>query len=292
MAVNVGTYSIGEVYVGSNKIKEAYIGSELVYKVVTPKTFRFKFSSTSFNPSTTLPGENITWTAVNQSSGTWDATSTISGDSWAAGLFEAIFTVSTMGSVTCSLVAANTRGMTSCNHLFDSCDALSSICKMDFSAVTSMGYCFNGCKLLTEIPLLDLHAVTTATNAFQGCIGLTSIPTFDLGNLEEANYMFTGCHFTTVPNWQLGKLTRAAYMFTNCSELTSVPNFGTLPSITFVPYMFSGCRKVQSGALAMYNILSARITSPASRYTRCFTNCGADTVTGAQELLQIPTGWK
>ena len=293
MSVNVGTFSIGEIYVGSDKIAEAYVGSNLVYQSALPvKTFRFVFSNTSFNPSTTLASSNLTWTVVDSSRGIWDATSIQTGDTPYRSLFSTLLSSANMGSVTCSLIGANTTGMTSAYELFRDCDALITVCKMNFSSCTEIRYLFYGCKKLLSVPLLDFHNVTNAGYAFGNCRGLTSVPNFDLTSLTQANYMFSGCwNITDIPNWQLDNLTTANYMFTNCSALQRVPNFGQLPNIAGVASMFNGCGLVTTGALALYNILSTRITT-ASRYSRCFRNCGADTTTGAAELAQIPSAWK
>lgn len=295
MSVNVGSYSIGEIYVGSDKIVEAYVGSDLIYQAIIQlpvKTFRFRFSNVSFNPSTTLASSNLTWTLVDSSRGIWDATSIQTGDTPYSDLFSTLLTSTNMGSVTCSIIDANTTGMTSASNMFRDCDAITTVCNMDFSLCTTLDYAFYGCSNLLSLPLFDFHNVTNGTYAFQGCSSLTSIPNFDFSSLERANYMFTGCSsITDVPDWQLDNLFVANYMFSNCSSLTRVPNFGQLTGIASVASMFDKCSNVASGILAMYNILSTRVTA-ASRYRYCFRNCGAGTTTGAAELAQIPSGWK
>ena len=246
MSVNVGSYSIGEIYVGSDKIAEAYVGSELVYQAMRlpVKTFRFKFSDTSFDPSTTLASANLTWTVANASRGLWDATSIITGATPYRGLFKTLFTSTNMGSVTCELIGANTTGITDATEMFRNCNRLSSVCKMDLSTLDTANFMFSDCTILEEFPNMNLD------------------------NLAGANGMFQ-----------------------RCSVLQVVPDFGQLPNIATVGGMFYNCKFVYAGALALYNILSTRITT-ASRYSQCFRNCGADTTTGAAELAQIPSGWK
>lgn len=56
------------------------------------------------------------------------------------------------------------------------------------------------------------------------------------------------------------------------------------------PYTFGQCINVESGALALYQQMSTQATPP-SITSHCFTNCSSQTVTGAQELAQIPTSW-
>jgi hypothetical protein len=246
MSVNVGSYSIGEIYVGSDKIAEAYVGSELVYQglQLPVKTFRFKFSDTSFDPSTTLASANLTWTLVNASRGLWDAKNIQTGSTPYRELFRNLLTTTNMGSVRCELVGANAS------------DAID------------------------------------ATNMFRGCSALTKIGKMNLSNVDTANFMCSDCtNLTSFSNMNLDSLSAANGMFYNCRYLQKVPDLGQLPNITIVQSMFGNCRHVETGTLAMYNILSVRVTT-ATNYRLCFTSCGADTTTGAAELAQIPSGWK
>lgn len=246
MSVNVGSYSIGEIYVGSDKIAEAYVGSELVYQAMKlpVKTFRFKFSDTSFNPSTTLASSNLTWTVANASRGLWDATSIQTGNTPYRDLFSSLLTSTNMGQVFCEIIGANTTGITDASNMFYNCNRLTNVCVMDLST------------------------------------------------LSIANFMFSDCTYLQVfPSMNLDNLAGAGGMFQRCSSLLEVPDFGQLPNISNVGGMFYNCTHVRSGALAMYNILSTRITTYAY-YRQCFYNCGSMTQTGSAELVQIPSGWK
>ena len=134
------------------------------------------------------------------------------------------------------------------------------------TGVTSMKYLLSG-QYLQGVTLFDTSSVTDMTNMFRGCSALTSVPLFDLS-----------------------RVTNASYMFRACSALTSVPLFDT-SSMTRVVQMFQDCRNVESGALALYTQMSTQAYPPPT-HTRCFRNCGSNTVTGAAELAQIPSGWK
>ena len=79
-------------------------------------------------------------------------------------------------------------------------------------------------------------------------------------------------------------------MFFNGYALTAVPLFD-VTSATNVSYMFSYCRAVEGGSLALYNALSAKTWSSRNDYYDCFRYCGADTTSGAAELAQIPARW-
>ena len=246
MSAYVGTFSIGEIYVGSDKIAEAYVGSDLVYQALKlpVKTFRFKFTDTSFNPSTTLASANLTWTVANASKGLWDATSIISGSTPYRELFRGLLSITNMSSVRCELIGANTSDMVDATGLFRDCNALRSIGKMDLSHVTNANYMCNNC---------------------------TNLPYF--------------------PNLKMDSLLYALGMFYQCNNLQAIPDLGLLPNIASVGGMFQNCRWVNSGILAMYNILSAHITT-ASNYRNCFTNCGVYSQTGSAELAEIPSDWK
>jgi hypothetical protein len=56
--------------------------------------------------------------------------------------------------------------------------------------------------------------------------------------------------------------------------------------------MYYGCTNVETGILDAYNSLAARNLPNEEYYHHCFKNCGSNTVAGAAELAQIPSGWK
>lgn len=70
---------------------------------------------------------------------------------------------------------------------------------------------------------------------------------------------------------------------------TSIPLFDTSSAVD-VSQMFRNAKNVETGALAMYTQMSTQANPPTS-HSDCFTNCGANTVTGAAERSQIPTDW-
>ena len=108
--------------------------------------------------------------------------------------------------------------------------------------------------------------------------------------VSEMSYMFNSCSsLTSVPLFDTSSVTYMSYMFANCSSLTSVPLFNT-SSVTNMNNMFQNCYKVESGSLALYQQASTQATVPSHGAT--FRDCGRDTVTGAAELAQIPSGWK
>lgn len=109
-------------------------------------------------------------------------------------------------------------------------------------------------------------------------------------SVNSLNSLFNGCtNLTEVGPLYTPGITDFSAMFVNCSALTAVPLLN-ISNAANVANMFKGCVSVQSGALAMYNQLSA-LGAQITNYTDCFTDCGSNTVTGAAELAQIPSAW-
>lgn len=77
--------------------------------------------------------------------------------------------------------------------------------------------------------------------------------------------------------------------FTFCSNLINVPLLD-LSTVTNLNWTFESCTKVESGALALYQVASN--TSGIVGHDGCFYNCGSNTTSGAAELAQIPSDWK
>ena len=69
MALKLGSSTVGSLYLGSDKVSEIYLGSHKVYSAAAPTTpdnvLVFKFSDSTYNPSslTTLTG--ATWTQLS-----------------------------------------------------------------------------------------------------------------------------------------------------------------------------------------------------------------------------------
>lgn len=127
------------------------------------------------------------------------------------------------------------------------------------------------------------------TQMFSGCTSLTEVSLPSNAKVTNASNMFRSSKITSIPSLDLSSCPDTSGMFNGCTSLTSVPSL-TLPATTTTNNMFQGCTAVESGALAMYNYLSTKAIA-VTTYNNTFTNCGSDTVTGAQELAQIPTSW-
>ena len=132
------------------------------------------------------------------------------------------------------------------------------------SNVNGMYMLFDYCTSLTNVALFDTSKVTNMQYMFYGCSSLSSIPLYDTSNALDMSAMFY-----------------------NCTSLTSIPLFNT-SKVNDMTQMFKNCTNVESGALALYQQVSAR--NPTHYQT--FSNCGSNTQTGAAELAQIPSDWK
>lgn len=179
--------------------------------------------------------------------------------------------------------------------MFGICSSLTSVPGFDFSKVNSLEQAFRGCSSLVSIQDLKTDANTSLKGTFYGCTSLKSAPNMSTGHVTTMDGTFYGCTaLESVPLYDTSSVTTfystsRGGTFHNCSSLKSIPLFNT-SSATNVRQMFSGCTKVESGALALYQQMSTQ-TTPPTTHTNTFQNCGRDTVTGAAELAQIPTSW-
>ena len=93
-----------------------------------------------------------------------------------------------------------------------------------------------------------------------------------------------------------------ARLFYGCTSLKNVPMI-TCPGVATtdnapqrISQMFYNCRNVESGSYNLYLYLNSILpnTNPTGGYgsDAPFYQCGDQTVTGAAELAQIPSGWK
>ena len=254
MPIKLGNTSIGAIYLGSTKISEVYLGSVKVFgsaPTLPPYTIRLKFED-----GATPTFSKGTLSQVSEWPNVWDLY--YDSTSWAylcENQYELI-----------EVIAANT------------------------SSVTSMTSMFEGCSFLTTVPLFDTSSVTDMSRMFHGCDSLTTVPLFDTSSATSMREMFHICtSLTTVPLFDTSSVTSMMEMFHGCDSLTTVPLFDT-SSATTMSSMFFGCVNVQSGALALYQQASTQ-ANPPSQHSGCFLNCGSQTVTGAQELAQIPSSW-
>ena len=196
------------------------------------------------------------------------------------------------------VLGANTANVYNMSNMFSGNYSLTSVAYFDTSAVTDMSSMFYYTGL-TSVPLFDTSSVTNMSSMLRSCSSLTSVSLFDTSNVTDMSYMFSYCYgLTSVPLFDTSNVTNMNNMFymqssslvPYTSQLTTVPLFDT-SKVTITAGMFMNCYNVESGALALYQQMSSQANPPEYK-ANTFRNCGSNTVTGAAELAQIPSGWK
>ena len=263
MSLNLGSTTIGSLYLGSTKVGEACLGSTKVYSSapadpynplgLPPVTIRLKF-----RPGVTPSFSSGTGVQVSSSPNVWDLTT-----GWTTSWGELLYAQNDLIEV----LGANSTGVTTMSSMFRQCTSLTTVAVFDTSRVVDIAYMFDQCSSLTTVPLFDTSSVTEANGVFRQCSALTTVPVFNTSSVTAMNYMFQ--------DW---------------SALTTVPLLNT-SSAEQMNSMFAYCYAVQSGALALYQQASTQANPPWS-HSGTFRDCGRDTVSGAAELAQIPSGWK
>lgn len=158
-------------------------------------------------------------------------------------------------------------------------------------AATNTSYMFYECQKLTTINgFFNTSSVTTMACMFRNCQALTAVPNMNTGNVTSMLQMMKDCRaLTSVPLFNTSSVTTFNSFMSGCWNVTSLPLFNT-SAATNLEYAFYYCKKVESGALALYQQASTQ-SNPPSSYSYCFYQCGSDTTTGLQDLNQIPTSW-
>lgn len=283
MPLQLGSTTIGSLYLGSTKIAEAWRGNVKVYGASAPGpvlpayTIRLKYTE-GVTPTFTYG----TATQVSSSPNVWDLTYESPYNTWNSllqnhtGLIE--------------VLDANTTGITEMVSMFYGCSNLTAVALFDTSSVITMSGAFFGCESLTTIPQFNTSSVTSMATMLKNCYALTSVPLLNTANVRNMTDAFYQCRsLTNIPLFDTSRVTSMSYTFYGCTNLAAIPLLDTSVVSDF-GFAFCECVNVQSGALALYNQASTQSTPP-SYYTAAFSLCGSQTVTGAAELAQIPASW-
>lgn len=285
MSLYIGNQKIGSLYLGSTKIKEAWVGDVKVYgSSVDPYnplnlpqyTIRCKFSS-GYTP--TMGDTN---TLVDAAENIWDITKTPPNILGWRSLFAD-------NNNLLEVLGANSRGSLSdgfnMQMMFYVCRSLTRV--MPF--YTGSHYCsmmFDACSSITEISGFKFRG--NLDYAFAGCTSLTTL-NIDTSDVTHMDQTFNRCtSLVNPPSIDTSEVTSAGGMFINCTSMSRIPLYDTSKMYT-VDQMFVNCTNVQSGALALYQQLSAQDITHQHEYT--FYNCGINTASGLAELQQIPQSW-
>lgn len=227
------------------------------------------------------------------SGGTFDTATLVAGTSDVYDVYksgDSFYALFRQASNLIEVLGANTSEVTDMRAMFQACSYLQSVALFDTRNVTNMYYMFNYCSRLTSVPLYDTSNVLDMQYMLSGCATLDTIPAFDTRNVTNMDHMFANSRITSVPLLNTSKVSNMDYTFATCFYLRNIPLFDT-SSVTTMHHTFYSCRRVESGALALYQQASSQ-ANPPSNHDSTFYNCGRDTTTGAAELAQIPADWK
>lgn len=262
------------IYVGSTAASAVYLGNVKVWESapsMADNTLKFRFSDTSYDPSSLRTLTGATWTQISSSPNVWlwDASNVQTTD-WSNAFSNKLDHNSNHVEIIEAgiLTIPTILGMDTSPYsgMFRNCPSIISTCPLNFPNATNCSRIFNRCIYLTGNVTVSCPSATTVNQMVRGC---TSLQSLTLNNTNA--------------------VTNFKQLCLECTSLQSVPLFAT-NAATDVTEMFKDCSNVASGALALYTQMSTQTTPPAT-YTNCFTDCGSNTVTGAAELAQIPTSW-
>jgi hypothetical protein len=265
MSLSLGSTTIGSLYLGSTKVGAAYLGNVKVLEAGLPaKTMRFDFKYDHFDPTTGLADRSdigATWTHVaddvydfHYGDSVWHCSSDMSPTGNAGGLFN-IYSYRESSSV----FPMNL-------HSYDIIDS-------------------------------NLSGVIDANNLISSARNVVNCVLKNTGDIVNASYMLSGGNrattLATLNALDLHSATTISYLLTNASSLVSPLNITLGGAITNCKRAFYNCKKVPSGAKALYDVLSTQTTLPTD-YSNCFTSCGSSAAQDAPihaEMAQIPTSW-
>jgi hypothetical protein len=143
----------------------------------------------------------------------------------------------------------------------------------------------------------NLSGVTNASELITSARKVVNCVLKNTGDIVNASYMLSGGNrattLATLNALDLHSATTISYLLTNASSLVSPLNITLGGAITNCKRAFYNCKKVPSGAKALYDVLSTQTTLPTD-YSNCFTSCGSSAAQDAPihaEMAQIPTSW-
>ena len=183
-----------------------------------------------------------------------------------------------------SIPEYDTHNATNMSYMFNMCSNLRTVPDLETEHATDMYMMFNGCSALTEAPDMDTSNVVDMRYMFQGCGALKSVPAYDTTSLMECTAMFRGTGIETTPEMDFQNIKDLSGLFQGCTSLKTISDM-TFKKTVNVNYMFSGCNKVESGALEIYSMMLTN--TKLVNHIDTFKDCGLDTESGHSDLEDI-----
>ena len=217
---------------------------------------------------------------ISQSPNIWDFT--YENDQW--------YSLFSQHTSLLKVLGANVTGVFDMRSMFQYCSKLNEVALFDTSTVTIFTGMFKNCSALPAVPKFNISNVTSLGEVFWNCTSLVSLPDWNTSHIQFWDDAFHSCSaLEYIPEtFDLTAAKNLSYTWAYCSSLKNIPNMNASAAMD-CSHTFMQCYKVESGAYALYQKLSA--LSSVSNHSATFYQCGLDTVTGAAELALIPSSW-
>lgn len=286
-------------------------------------TMRLSFSDSSYDPieageqSEYSWAAGSTWTKVSggANENIWDFR--LDSDNWSNPFvpFWDLYVSPGVASCYVTVLGANLTGVTNMQGMLGGFNAVVETALFDTSSATDVSSMFAS-SLITSVPQYPLANCTNTSAMFHSASRLVTVPTLDLSSSTAGSGMFYGCkslveapmligpkfdnwynmfmyctNLRSVPAYDLSYGREFENAFGMCTSLEEIPDFTFGNSVVNTEQMFYGDRNVGVGILRAYNKLSAIPSLVSGNHELTFYNCGADSITGLQELREIPKSW-
>jgi hypothetical protein len=152
-------------------------------------------------------------------------------------------TSSLLYDVDCSVIDANTTGVTNMSWLFGSLTKLTSVVPLQTASVTDMSVMFYNCRALTSLPPMDTSAVEMMYQFMAGATLISSIPQYNTSNVVNfASFAKGATNLETVPLMDTSSATDMSNAFEN-SGIRSLPAFNT-SNVLYMREMVKNCKNL------------------------------------------------
>ena len=149
------------------------------------------------------------------------------------------------------------------------------------------------------VDIIDWHIKDSATSLDQNLrigTGWTNLKRINVSYCSHLTTLYSSFTSTSIEELYLSNtssITNMTEMCKGASSLKMIPYIEDVTALTECLSAFNGCVNVESGITSMYDRLSAVSgVSDISTHYQCFKDCGSNTIAGAAELANVPSGWK
>lgn len=167
-----------------------------------------------------------------------------------------------------------------------------------YSGYEQLMFMYTNLKDIT-VDIIDWHIKDSATSLDTNLrigTGWTNLKRINVSYCSHLTTLYSVFTSTSIEELYLSNtssITDIHEMCKGASSLKMIPYIEDVAALTSCLNAFDGCVNVESGITSMYNRLSAVSgVSDISKHYQCFKDCGSNTVAGAAELANVPSGWK